>query len=34
MKVLKKLKRVIIKEELVALTRDFRSAILLNQFIY
>lgn len=34
MKALKKLKRVVIKEELVALTGDFRSAILLNQFIY
>ena len=34
MKVLKKLKRVVIKEELVVLTGDFRCAILLNQFIY
>lgn len=34
MQTLKKLKRVVIKEELVALTGDFRSAILLNQFIY
>lgn len=29
-----KLKRAVIKEELVALTGDFRAAILLNQFIY
>lgn len=28
------LKRVVIKEELVELTGDFRSAIILNQFIY
>ena len=28
------LKRVVIKEELVALTGDFRPAIILNQFIY
>ena len=31
---LNKLKRVVIKEELVALTGDFRSAVILNQFIY
>ena len=29
-----KLKRVVIKEELVELTGDYRSAIILNQFIY
>jgi hypothetical protein len=31
---MKPLKRVVIKEELVALTGDFRPAIILNQFIY
>lgn len=31
---MKKLKRAIIKEELVALTGDFTKAVLLNQFIY
>ena len=31
---MKKLKRVVIKEELVVLTGDFKKAILLNQFIY
>lgn len=31
---MKKLKRVVIKEELVALTGDFRPALILNQFIY
>jgi DNA-binding MarR family transcriptional regulator len=30
----KKLKRVVIKEELVALTGDFKKAIILNQFLY
>ena len=30
----KKLKRVVIKEELFALTGDFKEAIILNQFIY
>ena len=34
MKKLKKLKRAVIKEELVALTGDFASAIVLNQLIY
>jgi hypothetical protein len=33
-KKLKQLKRVVIKEEYVALTGDYRSAIILNQFIY
>lgn len=31
---MEKLKRVVIKEELVVLTGDFKKAILLNQFIY
>lgn len=31
---MKPLKRVVIKEELVELTGDFRSALILNQFIY
>jgi hypothetical protein len=31
---MEKLKRVVIKEELVALTGDFRAAIVLNQFLY
>ena len=31
---MKPLKRVVIKEELVALTGDFRPALILNQFIY
>ncbi|MGL5765613.1 MAG: hypothetical protein ACRCX8_08235 [Sarcina sp.] len=31
---MKPLKRVVIKEELVALVEDFRPAIILNQFIY
>jgi len=31
---MEKLKRVVIREELVALTGDFKKAILLNQFIY
>lgn len=31
---MKKLKRVVIKEELVALTGDYRRAIILNQFLY
>ncbi|HSQ88701.1 hypothetical protein [Romboutsia sp.] len=31
---LKKLKRIVIKEELVELTGDFKPAIILNQFIY
>lgn len=31
---LKKLKRVVIKQELVNLTGDFKAAIILNQFIY
>ena len=30
----RKLKRVVIKEELFALTGDFKEAIILNQFIY
>jgi len=28
------LKRIVIKEELVVLTGDYRKAILLNQFLY
>ena len=31
---MKKLKRAVIKEELVELTGDFRPALILNQFIY
>ena len=31
---MKPLKRVVIKEEVVALTGDFRPALILNQFIY
>lgn len=31
---MKRLKRVVIKEELVALTNDFKLAIVLNQFLY
>ena len=31
---MKPLKRVVIKEELVELTGDFRPALILNQFIY
>ena len=31
---MKPLKRVVIKEELVALTGDYRPALILNQFIY
>ena len=29
-----KLKRVVIKQELVELTGDYRAALILNQFIY
>lgn len=31
---MKKLKRIVIKEELVALTGDFKLAIVLNQMLY
>lgn len=31
---MRKLKRIVIKEELVALTGDFRKAVILNQFLY